>query len=76
MNYELTIRQSFAKRRRILGSNFAGERKRSNVYEHGGEGGPFIGEEGQPPRGVRQPKGEILLLFISLFMVVTPSSWW
>jgi hypothetical protein len=35
---------------------------------------PFIGEEGQPPRGVRQPKGEIILLFISLFMVVTLSS--
>jgi hypothetical protein len=35
---------------------------------------PFIGEEGQPPRWVRQPKGEILLLFISLFMVATPSS--
>jgi hypothetical protein len=33
---------------------------------------PFIREEGQPPRGLRQPKGEILLLF----MVVTPSSWW
>jgi hypothetical protein len=38
---------------------------------------PFIGEEGQPPGGEgRQPIGEILLLFISLFMVVTPSSWW
>jgi hypothetical protein len=33
---------------------------------------PFIGEEGEAPRGVRQPIGEILLLFISLFMVVTP----
>jgi hypothetical protein len=36
----------------------------------------FIGEEGAAPRGVWQPIGEILLLFISLFMVVTPSSWW
>jgi hypothetical protein len=35
---------------------------------------PFIGEEGSAPRGVRQTLGEILLLFISLFMVVTPSS--
>jgi hypothetical protein len=31
---------------------------------------PFIGEEGQPQGGVRQPLGEIILLF----MVVTPSS--
>jgi hypothetical protein len=38
MNYELTIRQSFTKLRRILGNNFAGERKRSSKHEHGGEG--------------------------------------
>jgi hypothetical protein len=48
MNYELTIRQSFAKLRRILGSNFAGERKGSCKHEHGGEGGLLIGEDGSP----------------------------
>jgi hypothetical protein len=32
------------------------------------ERGPFIGEQGQPPRGVRQPKEKFSSLFISLFM--------
>jgi hypothetical protein len=36
------------------------------------ERGPFIGEEGAAPRGVRQPKEKFSSLFISLFMVVTP----
>jgi hypothetical protein len=40
------------------------------------ERGPFIGEEGAAPRGVRKPKEKFSFLFISLFMVVTPSSWW
>jgi hypothetical protein len=51
MNYELTIRQSFAKLRRIWGSNFAGERKNQasmNMEERGafyrrGEGSPLWG---------------------------------
>jgi hypothetical protein len=30
---------------------------------------------GQPPRGVAG-QGEPLLLFMVLFIVVTPSSWW
>jgi hypothetical protein len=55
MNYELTIRQSFAKLRRIWGSNFAREGKdqasmnmeeRGTFYRRGG---------GSPKRGVRSP---------------------
>jgi hypothetical protein len=38
------------------------------------ERGPLIGEEGAAPRGVRQPKEKFSSLFISLFMVLTPSS--
>jgi hypothetical protein len=51
MNYELTIRQSFAKLRRIWGSNFAGEGK-DQASMNMEERGPFIGEEGAAPRGV------------------------
>jgi hypothetical protein len=40
------------------------------------ERGPFIEEEGAAPRGVWQRKEKFSSLFISLFMVVTPSSWW
>jgi hypothetical protein len=50
MNYELKIRQSFAKLRRILGSNYGGEgenqecvkrEKRGSFYRRGG-GSPFF----------------------------------
>jgi hypothetical protein len=71
MNYELTIRQSFAKLRRIWGSNFAGEGK-DQASMNMEERGDFYRRGGAAPRGCAQPLGEILLLF----MVVTPSSWW
>jgi hypothetical protein len=50
MNYELKIRQSFAKLRRILGSNYAGKgrikkcvkrEKRGSFYRRGG-GSPLF----------------------------------
>jgi hypothetical protein len=49
VNLELTIRQSFAKPRRIWGSNFAGE-GRTKCVNHGGEGG-LIWEERAAPLG-------------------------
>jgi hypothetical protein len=72
MNYELQFRQSFAKLRRILGSNYAREgrikkcvtwRRGRGIYRGGGAA----------PKG--WPAKEALLLF----MVVPPSSfpsWW
>jgi hypothetical protein len=72
MNYELQFRQSFAKLRRKLGSNYAREgriqkcvtwRRGTGLYRRGGAA----------PKG--WPAKEGLLLF----MVVTPSSfpsWW
>jgi hypothetical protein len=75
MNHELKIRQSFAKLRRILGSNYAGKGRIKSV-RLGGEGGGYIGGEGAAPLGgCAGPKEEVLLLI----MVVTPSSfpsWW
>jgi hypothetical protein len=51
------------------------ERGRDQECEKSEKRAPFIGEEGQPQGGgVRQSQGEILLLFICLFMVVTSSS--
>jgi hypothetical protein len=50
----------------------------SRSVTHGGEGGVYIGEEGQPPRG--WPAKVALLFFMVVnplfipFMVVTPSS--
>jgi hypothetical protein len=50
----------------------------SRSVTHGGEGGVYIGEEGQPPRG--WPAKVALLHFMVVnplfipFMVVTPSS--
>jgi hypothetical protein len=48
MNYELTIRQSFAKLRWIWGSNYAGEGK-NQASMNMEERGTFIGEEGAAP---------------------------
>jgi hypothetical protein len=62
VNLELTIRQSFAKLRQIWGSNFAGERKDQASMN--------MEERGWPA------KERFLLLFMVLFIVVTPSSWW
>jgi hypothetical protein len=45
INYKLTIRQSFAKLRKIWGSNIAGEGKDQGCMNME-ERGPFIGEEG------------------------------
>jgi hypothetical protein len=38
--------------------------------------GPFIEEEGGSPLGGWPAKESPLLLFMVLFIVVTPSSWW
>jgi hypothetical protein len=38
--------------------------------------GPFIEEEGGSPLGGWPAKERPLLLFMVLFIVVTPSSWW
>jgi hypothetical protein len=51
MNYELKIRQIFAKLRWILGSNYAGN-GRIKKCEKREKRAPFIGEEGAAPRGV------------------------
>jgi hypothetical protein len=72
MNYELTIRQSFAKLRRIWGSNFVGERRNQANMNMEERGAFYRRGGGSPKGGVRQPLGENLLLF----MVVIPSSWW
>jgi hypothetical protein len=72
MNYELQFRQSFAKQRQKLGSNYAREgrikkcltwRKGRGLYRRGGAA----------PKGLAGQGG------LLLFMVVTPSSfpsWW
>jgi hypothetical protein len=39
-------------------------------------GAPFIGEEVAAPRRGWPAKERPLLLFMVLFIVVTPSSWW
>jgi hypothetical protein len=75
VNLELTIRQSFAKLRRIWGSNFGRKGGDQEVCEEGEEGSFYRRGRGQPPRGVAG-QGEPLLLFMVLFIVVTPSSWW
>jgi hypothetical protein len=72
MNYELQFRQSFAKLRRILGSNCAreGRIKKCVTWRRGR--GLYRGG-GAAPMG--WPAKEVLLLF----MVITPSSfpsWW
>jgi hypothetical protein len=72
MSYELKIRQSFAKLRQILGSNYAGKGRIKSVRKRD----PFIGEEGgaaahrrnSPPLHFPLHGGN------PLFMVVTPSS--
>jgi hypothetical protein len=51
MNCVLTIRQSFAKLRRIWSSNFAEEGK-DQASMNMEERGCFIGEEGAAPRAV------------------------
>jgi hypothetical protein len=71
---ELTIRQSFAKPRRIWGSNFSGEGK-DQASLNMEERGTFYRRGWAAPRGVAS-QGEPLLLFMVLFIVVTPSSWW
>jgi hypothetical protein len=74
VNLELTIRQSFAKLRWIWGSNFAGAGKHP-VSVNMKERGPFYRRGWAASRGVAG-QGEPLLLFMVLFIVVTPSSWW
>jgi hypothetical protein len=72
MNYELQFRQSFAKLRRILGSNYAREGRIKKCVTWRRERGLYRGG-GAAPKG--WPAKEALLLF----MVVTPSSfpsWW
>jgi hypothetical protein len=79
---ELTIWQSFAKLRRIWGSNFAGE-ERTNMCVTWRRGRGFYRRGGgSPPWGVRRPLGGGPPphhggnpLFIP-FMVVTPSPTW
>jgi hypothetical protein len=66
MNYELQFRQSFAKLRRILGSNYARE-GRIKKCETWRRGRGFYRGGGSPPHHGGNP------LFIP-FMVVTPSS--
>jgi hypothetical protein len=70
MNYELQFRQSFAKLRRILGSNYAreGRIKKCVTWRRGR--GLYRGGGGSPQGGCAGPKEEFLLLI----MVVTPSS--
>jgi hypothetical protein len=75
VNLELTIRQSFAKLRQIWGSNFAGEGKDQEVFEEGEEGSFYRRGRGSP-LGEWSVKERPLLLFMVLFIVVTPSSWW
>jgi hypothetical protein len=52
---ELTIRQSFAKPRRIWGSNFAGEGKNQKCVKLGGEGRFYRGGGGSPLGGCAGP---------------------
>jgi hypothetical protein len=75
MNYELQFRQSFAKQRRKLGSNYAreGRIKKCETWRRGR--GFYRGGGGSPQGGCAGPKEGFLLLI----MVVTPSSfpsWW
>jgi hypothetical protein len=52
---ELTIRQSFAKPRRIWGSNYARKGKNQSVWNMEDEGGFYRGGEGSSPRGCTGP---------------------
>jgi hypothetical protein len=70
---ELTIRQSFTKPRWIWGNNFAGEGK-DQACMNMEERGAFYRRGWAAPK--RWPAKEALLLFMVLFIVVTPSSWW
>jgi hypothetical protein len=72
MNYKLQFRQSFAKPRRKLGSNYAreGRIKKCVTWRRG---------RGLYRRGGAAPKGWPTKEGLLLFMVVTPSSfpsWW
>jgi hypothetical protein len=55
MNYELTIRQSFAKLRWIWGSNFAGEGKNQASMNMEERGAFYRRGGGSPLGGVRRP---------------------
>jgi hypothetical protein len=48
MNYELQFRQTFAKLRQILGSNYAGAGKHQVVCEEGEEGSFYRRGGGSP----------------------------
>jgi hypothetical protein len=75
VNLELTIRQSFAKPRRIWGSNFRRKGGDQEVFEEGEEGSFYRRGRGQP-LGEWPSNERPLLLFMVLFIVVTTSSWW
>jgi hypothetical protein len=59
MNYELKIRQSFAKLRRILGTNYVGKGRIKSVRR--GRRGILYRRGGGSPLGGAAAQGEILL---------------
>jgi hypothetical protein len=73
VNYELQFRQSFAKLRRKVDSNYAREGGSRSVSTRE-RGGVYIEEEGS--QGVAGPRVSSLFIVPSSFpfMVITPSS--